>query len=85
MKVTLVIGALAILISANAEAFKGDETTIRGRVKSFDQSNVTLESDKAVYKIPRKLVLIDELKTGQTLSVSVSQAVFDSLQVNKKK
>lgn len=86
MKITNVISILLLLCFHSVGfGYAADEVTVSGTVHSFDQKNVTLQSEKTKYLIPRKLVMLSEIKSGQRLSVSLTRNEFNSLETSVSK
>ncbi len=66
------------LVISLAQAATGSKMKLVGYVTAFDDKTVTIESGTQRFTIPRKMYP-DQTKSGEMISVAVTQTEFDSL------
>lgn len=71
---------LNLLLSLSAVAYVGTNVTLEGKVRSFNNQEVELISEDQVYKIPRAMILLSDLKMNQNIKVDLSEKDFKSVQ-----
>ena len=82
MKISLIL--LAVLFPVLAGALVAGPVKLSGKVLSFDDSQLTLESKDEKIEIPKEFVAEKKLKVGQQMDVLVSVDQFSKVKVIKK-
>ena len=69
-----------LMMSLSTFAFVG-QTVIEGKVRSFNNKEVDIASEKIMVTVPRKLISELRLKPDQKLKVELSQEQFKSVKI----
>lgn len=77
------VASLFTVFTLNAAAEVSEDMALVGTVKSYDTKFVTLVSKESTFKIPRELILLSEIKSGQEIQVSVKSADLDKYEVDE--
>lgn len=76
---------LALLIAGSAQAYKSPKGTVKGKVDSFDEKNVTLVIEKKKYKVARKHFEGQTLKVGEEAKTEIDiKELEGSVEPSKK-
>ncbi len=67
------------LSSPSTFGFASNEAALEGTVKSYDEKQVEVLSDKNVFVVPRNLVLLSDMKTGQKIIVHMTKTQLSEL------
>lgn len=88
LKFTVIFVALVQLTFCSLSfGYSSGEVTLSGKVKALDEKDVKISSNNSVYLIPRKFILLSEIKPGQTIIVDLTKDQFASIKkiAEKKK
>lgn len=83
MKSKIGMGFLILLASlipvSVCWALSGEDAKLEGIVRAFDENEVQLFSEGKIYFVPRKTILLSDLKSGQNIIVKFRLSELDAL------
>lgn len=78
----LILLIFSFSIHANALIF--GPTQIIGKVRSFDEKNVLVDSKEVLFTVPRDLIPHKDIKPGQELKLNLSDEQMLTVKSEKK-
>jgi predicted RNA-binding protein (virulence factor B family) len=73
-----------LLLPSLALALVAGPHKIMGKVRSFDEKTVTLDSEKFEYVVPKELTDAKKLKIGNEIEVLLSEDQISKVKITKK-
>lgn len=85
MRTLLSILIISIFVTSTAFALVAGPSKLVGKVKSFGPNVVTIDNEKATYKVPRQFITEKNLKVGSKIEVLLNNEQLGKIKVTKKK
>ena len=75
----IILVSIIAFSAYEGRAFPSEEIEIDGAVKSFNDKEVEIRTNKFVYVVPRNLIMLPGLKPEQKISITLSKTRFAAL------